>query len=371
MSRLLSMPGTAHKLPAGARLLALGALLYGGCRQPADRESAAPVVAAGFSATVPTSAPPATPAPPGMVWIPGGEYSRGAEDPALGFCVVEQPMPDALPIHRVKVAGFWMDETEVTNAQFAEFVAATGYVTIAERPLDPRDFPGVPASALQPGALVFTAPSGPVPLNDVSGWWRYVPGAFWRQPEGPGSSLAGREQHPVVHIAHADAEAYAAWAGKRLPTEAEWEFAARGGQAGQPYVWGNVLKPAGRWMANLWQGPFPFGNSGEDGYRTTSPVRTFPPNAYGLYDLSGNVWEWCSDWYRADTYAALAARGVADNPRGPAASHDPAEPGVPKRVQRGGSFLCTDQYCSSYAVGARGRGDVSTGSNHAGFRCVK
>jgi formylglycine-generating enzyme len=352
-------------------LLAILALMLGACRKSAERGDSAITPGAGFAATVPATTLPRGTPPPGMVWIPGGEYSRGAEDPALGFCVVEQPMPDALPIHRVKVDGFWMDETEVTNAQFAAFVAATSYVTVAERPLDPRDFPGVPLSALKPGALVFTAPDGPVPLSNVSSWWRYVPGAFWRQPEGPGSSIAGREDHPVVHIAHADAEAYAAWAGKRLPTEAEWEFAARGGQAGQPYVWGKQLKPDGRWPANLWQGPFPFGHSSEDGFRTTAPVKTFPANGYGLYDMSGNVWEWCSDWYRVDTYVGLAARGVAVNPRGPTTSHDPTEPGVAKRVQRGGSFLCTDQYCSSYAVGARGRGDVSTGSNHAGFRCVQ
>lgn len=295
----------------------------------------------------------------------------GAEDPARGFCVVEQPMPDALPIHRVSVPGFWMDATEVTNAEFARFVGATGYVTVAERPLDPRDFPGVPASALVPGSAVFTPTDGPVPLNDVTAWWRYVPGASWRHPEGPGSSIAGRENHPVVHVAYADAEAYARWAGKRLPTEAEWEFAARGGLAGQPYVWGRTLKPGGHWQANLWQGPFPFSNQVEDGYRTTAPVATFPANGFGLHDMSGNVWEWCSDWYRADTYASRATGAVVVNPRGPAQSHDPSEPGTQKRVQRGGSFLCTDQYCSAYAVGARGRGEISSSSNHVGFRCVQ
>jgi len=342
-----------------------------GCRPASEQPAPESRHASGFAPTQTAASTPPEAAPPGMVWIPGGEFSMGAEDPALGFCVIEQPMPDALPIHRVRVDGFWMDETEVTNAQFEEFVQATGYITIAERPLDPKDFPGVPASALKPGALVFTPTSGPVPLHDFTAWWRYVPGAHWRQPEGPGSSIVGREHHPVVHIAYADALAYATWAGKRLPTEAEWEFAARGGTHGQPYVWGRELKPKGHWMANLWQGPFPFGNTVEDGFRTTAPVRTFPANAYGLYDMSGNVWEWCSDWYRPDTYTARARAGLAVNPDGPADSLDPAEPGVPKRVQRGGSFLCTDQYCSSYAVGARGRGDVSSGANHVGFRCVK
>lgn len=337
----------------------------------APRGSAAEDV---FAPTVENAAVAPGPAPEGMVWIPGGEFSEGCADPRGGICGGTEPMDDARPIHRVAVDGFWMDRTEVTNAEFARFVSATGYVTVAERPLRPGDFPGVPADLLVPGSVVFTPPAHAVSLANVLQWWRYVPGASWRHPAGPGSDLHGREEFPVVHIAYEDAEAYAAWAGKRLPTEAEWEFAARGGATGQAYPWGSDLKPGGVWQANIWQGGFPNANSAEDGFTEAAPVASYPPNRYGLYDVSGNVWEWCSDWYRPDAYARDAASGaVARNPRGPAQadSLDPQEPSQPKRVQRGGSFLCTDKYCTRYLLGTRGKGAPDTGSNHVGFRCVR
>jgi formylglycine-generating enzyme required for sulfatase activity len=281
-------------------------------------------------------------------------------------------MPDARPIHRVYVDAFWMDATEVTNQQFAAFVKATRYVTVAERTPKAKDFPDAPPENLVAGSVVFTPPAHPVPLDDHLRWWDYVKGANWRHPQGPQSSIEGRDKFPVVHVAYEDAEAYARWAGKRLPTEAEWEFAARGGLAGKTYAWGDELKPGGKWQANIWQGKFPVKDTGEDGFAGIAPVQQFPPNRYGLYDVAGNVWEWCSDWYRPDYYAKLAAAGgVARNPRGPASSFDPAEPGQAKRVHRGGSFLCTDQYCTRYMVGTRGKGEVATATNHLGFRCVK
>lgn len=326
-----------------------------------------------YGPTVPAQIEPSGPPPAGMVWIPGGEFSMGRTDPTVEICGGSDPMPDARPVHRVQVRAFWMDATEVTNAQFAAFVAATGYVTVAERPLRPEDYPGVPREMLVPGSVVFSPPPSPVPLGNALAWWRYVPGASWRHPEGPGSSLAGRENEPVVHVAYEDAEAYARWAGKRLPTEAEWEFAARGGRAGQLYPWGNDLQPDGRWMANIWQGEFPHGGTAADGFARAAPVKSFPANAYGLHDMAGNVWEWCSDWYRPDAFAGRSATSATVDPRGPAreASFDPAEPGMPKRVQRGGSFLCTDQYCTRYMTGSRGKGAPDTGSNHLGFRCVQ
>ena len=306
-----------------------------------------------------------------MVLIRGGEFSMGMADPRGLDHGGSEPMNDARPVHRVSVRSFWMDEADVTNAEFARFIKATGYITVAERPLDPKQFPGVPRESLKPGGVVFTQPEHPVSLSDPNGWWSYVPGANWRHPRGPQSSIAGRDRDPVVQIAYDDAMAYAKWAGKRLPTEAEWEFAARGGLEGKIYAWGNELTPGGRWMANIFQGEFPRRNTGRDGFVDAAPVRTFPANGYGLFDMSGNVWQWVSDWYRPDYYAQLAAAGpVTRDPKGPSASFDPLEPGVAKRVQRGGSFLCTDQYCTRYMVGARGRGEPSTSSNHVGFRCV-
>ena len=314
---------------------------------------------------------PAVPA--GMVLVSGGEFAMGAAgNVGASLCGAGNPIADALPVHRVKVGPFWMDRDEVTNAQFAAFVAATGYVTGAEKPPTAKEFPDVPASLLVAGALVFSPPWQVVGLNDWSQWWRYQPGADWRHPSGPASHLAGKENYPVVQVGYPDAAAYAKWAGKRLPTEAEWEFAARGGLTGKLYAWGDELRPGGKWMANLFEGEFPVKDTGEDGFVGLAPVGQFPANGYGLRDMAGNVWEWCADWYRPDYYAKLAEAGkVAENPAGPAESFDPSEPGVPKRVQRGGSFLCTDQYCTRYLVGSRGEGDPNTASNHVGFRCVR
>ena len=265
-----------------------------------------------------------------------------------------------------------MDATEVTNDDFARFVKATGYVTIAERTPTAAEFPGAPPENLVAGSVVFTATTGAVRLDDHSQWWRYQRGASWRHPEGPATTIRGREKYPVVHIGYDDAAAYAAWAGKRLPTEAEWEFAARGGLSGKLYAWGDDFRHADSAMANTYQGKFPAKDSGGDGFAGIAPVASFPANGFGLYDVAGNVWEWVSDWYRPDYYAQLSAAGVvARNPRGPESSFDPAEPGAKKRVQRGGSFLCTDQYCTRYMVGTRGRGETSSGSDHVGFRLVK
>lgn len=323
-----------------------------------------------FLATRPNPSRAPGKAPEGMVWIPGGEFSMGSEDPTPMVCGGPDPMPDARPIHRVYVDGFYMDRHEVTNEQFEAFVKATGYVTVAERAPTRDEFPTAPPENLIAGSVVFTPTAQPVPLNNHFQWWRYVPGADWRHPQGPQSSIKDRPKHPVVQVAYADAAAYAAWAGKRLPTEAEWEFAARGGLAGKVYAWGDDLRPAGNFMANTYQGRFPVKDTGEDGFAGTGPVAQFPPNGYGLYDMGGNAWEWCSDWYRPDYYNTLAAQGVARNPQGPDTPFDPSEPTEKKRVHRGGSFLCTDEYCTRYMVGTRGKGEANTGSDHLGFRCV-
>ena len=299
--------------------------------------------------------------PDGMVWIPAGRFWMGTDH-----------MDDAQPVHEVEVKGFWMDRTDVTNEEFARFVKATGYVTIAERPLNQKEFPNLASDDLAAGSVVFTPPAHPISLENPLAWWQFVRGANWRHPDGPNSDLRGKENYPVVHIAWPDAMAYAKWAGKRLPTEAEWEFAARGGLDRQAYVWGNELKPGGKWKANTFQGHFPDHNTSEDGYAGIAPVASFAPNGYGLYDMSGNVWQWVSDWYRPDYYAQLNRYGsLAANPQGPRDSFDPQEPGVQKRVQKGGSYLCTEQYCERYMPGARGKGDPETGTNHLGFRCVR
>ena len=296
----------------------------------------------------------------------------GSDISAESMCGLPGVTADAQPIVRVYVDGFWMDRTEVTNDQFAAFVEATGYVTVAERTPTQEEFPTAPPENLVAGSVVFTPTAVPVPLDNHFQWWRYEPGANWRHPFGPHSSIEGKGSHPVVHIAYDDAVAYATWAGKRLPTEAEWEFAARGGRTGNLYAWGDSLRPGGKWMANIYQGRFPMHDDGGDGFVGIAPVAQFPPNGYGLYDVGGNVWEWVSDWYRPDAYATLAAAGgVVRNPTGPETPYDPAEPTERKRVHRGGSFLCADQYCTRYMVGTRGKGEVSTGSNHVGFRCIR
>ena len=330
--------------------------------------------AASFASTRPNEIPAPESAPDGMVWIPGGEFSMGSDIECESICSLPGVTRDAVPIHRVYVDPFWMDATEVTNEQFADFVKATGYLTVAEIKPTQEEFPGAPPENLIAGSTVFAATPVAVPLNDYFQWWDYVPGADWRHPLGSDSDLKGRENYPVVQIAYEDAAAYAKWAGKRLPTEAEWEFAARGGNAGLLYSWGDELQPGGKFQANIYQGQFPVegGDTGTDGFKGISPVKQYAPNPYGLYDVAGNIWEWTSDWYRDDYYATLAAEGgVARNPQGPDSSFDPAEPTEKKRVHRGGSFLCTDLYCTRYMVGTRGKGEVRTASNHVGFRCVR
>ena len=300
-----------------------------------------------------------------MIQIPGGTFAMGSE----------QFYPEEAPVRRVRVDGFRIDAVPVTNAQFARFVAATGHVTFAEIPPDPRQYPGMLPELAHPGSLVFEPTPGPVPLTGGAIWWDYRIGANWRQPLGPGSSIEGLEDHPVVHIAHADAEAYAAWAGKALPTEAEWEWAARGGLERAEYAWGDELAPGGAMLANYWQGPFPHGNSLEDGWLRTSPVRSYPANPYGLYDMIGNVWEWTADWF-AQPKLERKAPGhccVPANPRGGTrggsiVKRDPVR--IPRKVMKGGSHLCAESYCQRYRPAARYAQPVDTTTGHVGFRCV-
>ena len=323
--------------------------------------------------TVPSDPPKADPkpaiaetkapanAPADMVWIPGGTFWMGANDPEA---------EDATPVHLATVDGFWMDQTEVTNAQFAAFVKATSYVTFAEKAPNPKDYPGVPAEKLVAGSAVFKPPAGPVSLAEPYSWWEYAPGASWKHPEGLNSTIEGRDSEPVVQITYEDALAYCRWAGKRLPTEAEWEFAARGGLDRKRFTWGDeTLPPSGKWPANNWQGSFPLENTAIDGFKRVAPVASFAPNGYGLYDMSGNVWEWCSDWYQP-RYEVTGAE-PRKNPQGPESSNDPMEPGVPNRVHRGGSFLCSDVYCRRYLPGARGKGALDSPASNLGFRCVR
>jgi formylglycine-generating enzyme required for sulfatase activity len=300
-----------------------------------------------------------------MRWVPGGSFAMGSED----F------YPEERPVRRVEVDGFWMDDHPVTVAEFRRFVTATGYVTVAERPLDPADYPGADPDLLRPGSLVFHATSGPVNLRDVAQWWRYEPGAQWRHPQGPGSTVGGLEQHPVTHIAAEDAEAYAAWAGKELPTEAEWEFAARGGLDGAVFCWGDEFAPRGRVMANTWQGQFPWQRDPTGKWDRTTPVRRFPANGYRLYDMAGNVWEWTSDFFVSHPAAQVQRACCAPrNPRvtSAQASLVPGEPGahIPRRVIKGGSHLCAPNYCLRYRPAARQSETVDTSTSHLGFRCI-
>lgn len=304
----------------------------------------------------------------GMVEIKGGQFNMGGDN--------EQARNDEFPKHPAEVNDFWMDATEVTNAQFQKFVNATGYVTVAERAIDLEELkkqvpPGTPlpsAEELQPFSLVFKAPpSGNIQTLGPGDWWSMVKGANWRQPQGPGSSIKGKENLPVVHVSWYDAVAYCKWAGKRLPSEAEWEYAARAGESTSIYPWGKT--PVSAQNANFFQGEFPVKQVNEDGFLRLAPVKSFPANPWGLYDMAGNVWEWCADWYRTDYYAQKAT--LVRNPQGPPDSYDPDEPNAPKKVVRGGSFLCNDSYCSGYRVAARMKSSPDTGLEHTGFRCVR
>jgi formylglycine-generating enzyme required for sulfatase activity len=300
-----------------------------------------------------------------MVFISGGTFVMGSD----------KHYPEEAPAHRVSVSSFWIDRTPVTNREFRKFVNATGHVTLAELPPDPKDYPNALPHMLKPASLVFTPPDHPVDLRIWTQWWTFKFGANWRRPFGPRSSLSGLNEHPVVHVAYRDAEAYARWAGKELPTEAEFEFAARGGLEDAEFAWGDSLTPGGRQMANTWQGMFPSENLEHDGYRHTSPVIAFPANGYGVYDMIGNVWEWTSDWY-SERHEAQAEKAccIPENPRGgsEAASYDPALPNIviPRKVLKGGSHLCAPNYCRRYRPAARHAEPVDTSTNHVGFRCV-
>ena len=298
-----------------------------------------------------------------MVWIPGRPFLMGSNN----------HYPEEAPAHEVRVGGFWIDIYTVTNAQFARFVEATGYVTAAERPANSADYPGAKPELLAPSSVVFHKPRQRVDLRNHHNWWRYVPGADWRHPDGPGSSLEGRERHPVVHVAYEDAEAYARWLGKELPTEAEWELAARGGLDGAEYAWGNEFVPGGKMLANTWQGEFPVENLLTDGFEDRAPVGSFPPNGYGLYDMAGNVWQWTTDWYQ-DRHEIVDACCAGVRPVGGERerSYDPRMPDIriPRKVMKGGSYLCAPNYCRRYRPAARMAQPVDTSTCHLGFRCV-
>ena len=307
----------------------------------------------------------------GMVLIPAGKYTMGANNTGA--------YENEYPSFKVKISSFWIDIHEVTNRQFSEFVESTGYITVAERVIDWDQMketlpPGTlkpPDSLLLPGSLVFKKVLGPVGISDETQWWEWKIGANWKHPEGPESSITNKLNHPVVHVSWEDAIAYSNWAGKRLPTEAEWEHAARGGLTNPIYPWGNTPASQSSDKANYWQGIFPYKNTADDGYINTAPVKSYPPNNYGLYDMAGNVWEWCSDYYRADAYGLNSEDKYIMNPKGPEKSFDPLEPYSQKRVIRGGSFLCNDIYCSGYRVSRRMSSSQDTGLSHTGFRCVK
>jgi sulfatase modifying factor 1 len=305
----------------------------------------------------------------GMIWIKGGKFSMGAAD--------RKGKNDEYPRHEVKLDDFWIDKNEVTNARFRAFVQATGYITTAEKKPDweelkkqvPAATPKPDDSLLVEASLVFIPTLHAVPLNDASQWWQWKKGANWMHPDGPGSSIVGKDNYPVVHVSWDDANAYAKWAGKRLPTEAEWEFAGRGGLIGQPYSWGSEEVESGKPKANTWQGHFPDKNTSWDGYAALAPVKSFSPNGYGLYDMAGNVWEWCADWYQPDYYRHLAGH-IAVNPQGPSSGYGQANADIPRRVVRGGSFLCNASYCLGYRVSARMGSSSDTGLENTGFRCV-
>jgi len=300
-----------------------------------------------------------------MVFIPGGTFRMGSD----------KHYPEEAPVHRVRVDGFWIDPTPVTNRQFRQFVEATGHITFAEIAPDPKEYPGALPHMLRAGSLVFSPPDQPVDLRNFANWWSFTFGANWRRPSGKGSAIRGLDDHPVVHIAYSDALAYATWAGKELPTEAEWEFAARGGLDGAEYAWGGEFTPGGRHMANTWQGEFPRQNLNQDGFERTSPVTAFPANGYGVHDMIGNVWEWTTDWYSPRHEAdALKACCIPENPRGARedASYDPRMSNIriPRKVIKGGSHLCAPNYCRRYRPAARHAEPIDTSTNHVGFRCI-
>jgi len=311
------------------------------------------------------SGPVAAATGPDLVWVPGGTFSMGSDDFE----------PEEAPAHRVTVDGFWMEPVAVTNGAFREFVSATGYVTVAERPLDPADYPGAPVENLVPGSMVFTPTAGPVDLRHLSQWWQWTPGACWDHPNGPDSAVDDLLNHPVVHVAFEDAQAYAEWVGRSLPTEAEWERAARGGVDGLAYAWGDEATPGGKRLAKFYEGDFPWRNTPRDGFEATSPVRSFPPNQYGLFEMCGNTWEWTTDWY-AQRHPSPADKEccVPTNPRGGdlAGSLDPNQPQFPigRKVIKGGSHLCADTYCRRYRPAARRPQVIDTGMSHIGFRCI-
>jgi sulfatase modifying factor 1 len=375
----------------GTLLLALTTLIFalatrtgfhsGTDKQPvtatAVNSAASPIgVAAGPNATVVLttkirndrpSISPDDPRVAGMVWVHGGEFQMGSSDGTA----------DEAPRHRVALDGFWMDAHEITNQQFARFVEATGYVTTAELPPQLRsiekgaelEHAAILEEFNHPGSICSLSLRSRDEIDPARGaysWWQYVKGASWKYPEGPTSDITNRAQHPVVHVSWLDAQAYCRWAGKQLPSEAQWEYAARAGRTGQTYPWGNERNPEGRWLHNIWQGEFPVTNTATDGYHSTAPVKSFAANDFGLYEMSGNVWEWCEDYYQPDYYQKSPLR----NPVGPDSSYDPQEPGIIKRVQRGGSFMCSEQYCAGYRVSARMKGEQDTGAFHTGFRCI-
>ncbi len=377
-------PSSTRVIVVGVALLAMGALVAAYWRRasehpsradvagsaPAEHAAAGTVNLSAVSDRIITPARPIPPRPPpaGMRWIPGGEFGMGTNDP--------RSMPNERPAHRVRISAFWMDEHPVTNAEFGAFVRATGYVTTAERAPKWEELrKQLPAgtskpddSQLVPGSLVFTPPVHAVRLDNLANWWRWVPGASWRRPEGPGSMITGREQHPVVQVSWDDAMAYSNWAGKRLPTEAEWEFGARGGFDGRRYVWGHEQRPHGKLLANTFQGKFPHEPHSEDGYSGTSPVKAFEANGYGLNDMAGNVWQWTSDRYREDEHVQRASQGLCENPRVTDLMADPADV---RRVIKGGSFLCHESYCESFRPSARRGTSPDTGSSHVGFRLAR
>lgn len=301
-----------------------------------------------------------------MVWICGGTFRMGSD----------RHYPEEAPVHRVTVDGFWIDRTPVTNLEFRQFVTATGYVTTAEKVPNPVDYPGALPEMLYAGSLVFSPPARVAGTKDWSQWWRYLKGANWRRPYGAGSSIKGLDDHPVVHVSYEDALVYARWAGKDLPTEAEWEFAARGGLDGAEFAWGHALMPGGQHMANVWQGTFPVSNLAEDGFERTSPVLTFPPNGYGLHDMIGNVWEWTCDWW-SNQHPEDATKSccIPQNPRGgpEVASYDASQPliRIPRKVLKGGSHLCAPNYCRRYRPAARHAEPIDTSASHVGFRCIR